>query len=196
MVDIALFHSVLGLKPGIEDAASRLGAAGHSVTTVDQYGGRVFDEYGEAEAYRESVGWPTLMQRALDGVANLPDGFVVLGFSNGGGMAEYVATHRLVSGAILCSGTLPLEMLGVDAWPAGVPVQIHSMVDDPFRRQAWTDAVVGAIEEAGAEAQMFEYQGAGHLFTDSTRPTEYDAEAAELLCERVLAFCAQPSAAI
>jgi len=196
MVDIALFHSVLGVRRGIEDAAARLGVAGHRVTTVDQYGGRVFDDYEEAEAYRESVGWPTLMQRALDGVAHLPDGFVAVGFSNGGGMAEYVAVHRRMAGAVLCSGALPLEMLGADTWPSGVPVQIHSMADDPFRRQAWLDAVVDAVETAGARVDVFDYPGDGHLFTDATRPTEYDAAAAELLWERVLAFCAERRATI
>jgi len=196
MVDIALFHSVLGVRRGIEDAAARLGAAGHSVTTVDQYDGRDFDDYDEAEAYRESVGWPTLMELALDGVTALPDGFVVVGFSNGGGMAEYVATHRRVAGAVLCSGTLPLELLGADAWPQSVPVQIHSMVDDPFRRHPWFDALVGAIQESGALVDAFEYPGDGHLFTDSTRPTEYDAAATELFWDRVLAFCAERRAPI
>lgn len=115
MTDIALFHSVLGVRPGVHDAAERLRAAGHSVTTVDQFAGRVFDDYEEASAHTESIGFPTLMQRALDAVERLPDGFVVVGFSNGGGMAEYVATQRRVSGAVLLSGTLPLEMLGVHA---------------------------------------------------------------------------------
>lgn len=35
---------------------------------------------------------------------------------------------------------------------------------------------------------MFDYPGSGHLFTDASLPEEFDAEAAELLWTRVLAF--------
>ena len=150
MADIALFHSVLGVRPGVQVAAERLRSAGHAVTVVDQYDGRVFDDYDEAGAYAEAIGYPALMQAALEAVAGLPDGFVAMGFSNGGGMAEFVATQRPVAGAVLVSGTLPLEMLGVDAWPAGVPAQIHYTLSDPNRRQEWIDAVVAAVRAAGA----------------------------------------------
>lgn len=189
MADIALFHSVLGVRPGVQVAAERLRSAGHAVTVVDQYDGRVFDDYEEAGAHAEAIGYPALMQAALEAVAGLPDGFVAMGFSNGGGMAEFVATQRPVAGAVLVSGTLPLEMLGVDAWPAGVPAQIHYTLDDPNRRQEWVDAVAGAVRAAGAPLEVFDYPGAGHLFTDPSLPAEYDAAATELMWERVLAFC-------
>lgn len=35
---------------------------------VDQYGGRVFDDYAEAGKFAESIGYPTLMGRAVDAV--------------------------------------------------------------------------------------------------------------------------------
>ena len=94
MTQIALFHSVLGVRPGVIDAAERLRAAGHEVEVVDQYGGRVFDDYDEASAHAETIGYPVLMDRAVAAVEHLRDGFVAAGFSNGGGMAEYVATQR------------------------------------------------------------------------------------------------------
>ncbi len=189
MADIALFHSVLGIRPGILDAAERLRVAGHSVTVVDQFDGRVFDDYEEAAAHTESIGFPVLMQRAVDGVEKLPDGFVVMGFSNGAGMAEYVATQRQVGGAVLLSGALPLSMIGVDEWPAGVPAQIHYTLDDPNRMQEWIDALVERIEAAGAPLENYDYPGRGHLFTDASLADEYDAAAAELLWTRVLEFC-------
>src|SRR5918997_1104856 len=43
MSHVALFHSVLGARPGMIEAAERLRAAGHEVKVVDQYDGRVFD---------------------------------------------------------------------------------------------------------------------------------------------------------
>lgn len=108
MTSIALFHSVLGVRQGVQDAADRFRQAGHNVRIIDQYGGRVFDDYEEASAFAESIGYPTLMQQAVDAVQDLPDGFVVAGFSNGGGMSEYVATQRPVSGVLMLSGALAL----------------------------------------------------------------------------------------
>jgi len=58
MASIALFHSVLEVRPGVQDAAARLRARGHEVLVVDQYVGRSFDDYAPAVAYQEEVGFP------------------------------------------------------------------------------------------------------------------------------------------
>lgn len=191
MAEIALFHSVLGVRPGVNDAADRLRAAGHGVVIVDQYDGRVFDDYAEAGRFAESIGYPALMQIAEQSVENVPDGFIAAGFSNGGGMAEFVATKRSVRGVLMLSGALDLTMIGVDAWPARVPAQIHYTERDPFRNQAGIDAVVAQISDAGATVETFDYPGGGHLFTDASLTAEYDADAADLLWSRVLSFCAE-----
>ena len=190
MTSIALFHSVLGVRHGVLDAADRLRSAGHEVRVVDQYEGRVFDDYPEASAFAGSIGYPALMERAAEAVADLPDGFVVAGFSNGGGMAEYVATQRSVSGVLMLSGALALDMIGVQRWPAGVPGQIHYTVGDPFRNQDGINAVLTAAREAAVDMDMFDYPGDGHLFTDASLPEEFEAAATEILWERVLAFSA------
>ena len=192
MPQIALFHSVLGVRPGVLDAAERLRAAGHEVTVIDQYDGRVFDDYTEASTYAEAAGYPELMQRALAAVDPLKDGFIAAGFSNGGAMSEYVATQRRVAGVLMLSGALPLDMLGATAWPAGVPAQIHYTVEDPFRRQAAVDSIVAAIRDAAGVVEVFDYPGDGHLFTDASLPDEYHPDNAQLLWRRVLEFCAAP----
>ena len=188
MTRIAVFHSVLGPRPGIEEAAERLRGAGHEVLVVDQYGGRVFDDYGEAAAFAESIGYPELMRRAAAAVEALHDGFVAAGFSNGGGMAEYVATQRHVAGVLMLSAALPLEMLGADAWPTNVPAQLHYTERDPFRKHEWIEAVAASLRDAGAPLEVFDYPGDGHLFTDASLPVEYQPDEAELLWERVLGF--------
>src|SRR3712207_4579987 len=191
MTQIALFHSVLGVRPGILDAADRLRAAGHEVLVVDQYDGLVFDDYAEAGAHVERVGFPALMAAAVQGVADLPDDFVAAGFSNGAGMAGVVATQRPCAGVLMFSGALPLAMLGTSGWPAGVPVQVHVAAGDPMRNRDWDDAFVADVRRAGASAEVFEYPVTGHLFTDPSLPREYDADATALLWERVLAFRAR-----
>jgi dienelactone hydrolase len=188
---VALFHSALGMRPGMHDAAARLRGQGHTVVAVDQYDGQIFNDYGEAEAFVQQVGFPALMQRAVDAVRGLPDGFVCVGFSNGGGMAEYVATQRRVAGVVMCSGALPLPMIGIESWPAGVDAQIHYAIGDPRRPEGWAEAVAESVAAAGAKVDFYEYPGHGHLFTDASLPDEYDPDAADLLWQRVYAFCSQ-----
>lgn len=192
MTDIALFHSSFGVRRGVIDAADRLRTDGHRVLVVDQYDGRVFDDYDEADRFVDQIGFPELMRRAVQAVQELPDGFVAAGFSNGGGMAEYVATQRTCSGVLMLSGALPVQMLGAQAWPAAVPAQIHYTQRDPRRRQEWIDTVVNDVRAAGAQVEVFDYPGDGHLFTDPSLPAEYDEQAATLLWSRALRFCRSP----
>jgi dienelactone hydrolase len=189
MTHVALFHSVLGVRPGVLDARDRLTAAGHDVTVIDQYDGRVFDAYDDGFAYLKEIGGPqVLQQRALDAVVDLPDGFATLGFSNGAVAAAMVATRRSVSRVVLVSGPIPMEMLGADVWPAATPIQAHAMTADPFDDRETLERFAADLRAAGAELDMFWYEGKGHLFTDPSLPAEYDATAAELLWGRALRF--------
>lgn len=192
MTDIALLHASLGVRPGITDAANRLRVDGRRVLVVDQYDGRTFSDFGEANRFVDQIGFPELMRRAVEAVQDLPDGFLAAGFSNGAGMAEYVATQRSCSGVLMLSGALPVQMLGADAWPAGVPAQVHYTEHDPFRRQEWIDTVVRDVRAAGASVEVFNYPGSGHLFTDPSLPDGYDEQAATLLWSRALAYCRSP----
>ncbi|MGI8614989.1 MAG: dienelactone hydrolase family protein [Nocardioidaceae bacterium] len=189
MTSIALFHSVLGGRPGVHAAADLLRSHGHDVRVVDQYDGRVFDDYQVAAAFAQQLGIPVLMRAALDAVDDLPDGLVTMGFSNGAGMAQLVACrHPGVAGAVLLSGAIDPAEIGVDAWPAAVPVQVHYTVDDPWRGQEWLDATVRAVGNAGAEIKTYDYPGSGHLFTDPSMREEYQPVEAAQLWPRVLAF--------
>ena len=192
MTDIALFHSGLGVRAGITDAVDRFRANGHRAFVVDQYDRHVFDDYDQAGRFVDEVGFPELMRRAVKSVQDLPDGFLAVGFSNGAGMAEYVATQRRCGGVLMLSGALPVHMLGADAWPAGVPAQIHYAERDPRCPQEWIDTVNNDVRAAGASIQIFTYPGSGHLFADPSLPDEYNEQAADLLWSRTLAFCESP----
>jgi len=153
MTDIALFHSVLGVRSGVREAADRLRAEGHDVVVVDQYGGRAFDDYNEADEFAQSIGHPTLMGLAEEAVQGVPDGFIAAGFCNGGGMADFVATKRPVRGVLMLSGALDLARLGAEAWLAGMPAQIHYTTNDPFRNQTGIDAVIAQVRAAERAGQ-------------------------------------------
>src|SRR5262249_2647943 len=158
----------------VADAAERLRAAGHQVLVADLYEGQVFDDYDIASAFVESIGsYPELMRRAAASVKTLPDGFVAVGFSNGGGIAEYVATQRRAGGVVRLAGAVPVDIFGADAGPAGVAAQSHYPTGDPFRRQEWVDAVAASAGAADTPIELFDYPGAGHLFTDASLAGEY-----------------------
>ena len=186
---VALFHSVLGVRAGVLCAADLLRSHGHDVTVVDQYNGIVFDDYVEADAYATGIGYPSLMKSAVEAITNVERPFVVAGFSNGGGMAEYVAAITPgVRGALLLSGALDPTMLGIQAWSETVPVQIHYTAGDPFRDQMSIDAVEALVRRSGAPIELFNYPGTGHLFTDQSLPAEYQPLDASLLWDRAIRF--------
>ena len=70
-------------------------------------------------------------------------------------MAEYVATTRPVAGVLMLSGTLALDLLGVDAWPSRVPAQIHYTVADPFRN----DRAINSVYEGFGELPVLSLKG-------------------------------------
>ena len=115
-----------------------------------------------------------------------PD-LVHAGFSFGVTIAQRLAQTRPgARGAVLIDSCLPVSEFG-EAWPDGVPVQIHGKEGDEF-----FDEDLPAARELAASteaAELFLYPGDQHLFADSSLDA-YDPEAAALLMERVRAFLA------
>lgn len=188
MATIALFHSVLGIRAGETGLADRLRHEGHDVLLVDQYDGQVFDDYEEASSFADEMTFPVLMDKAIAATAALEDGFITAGFSNGAGMAQWVALQREVAASVLFAGALPLEAFGVESWPTATAAQIHLTEKDPYRDGPWTERFVAEAERTGARIELIEYPGSGHLFTDPTLPDEYDAAATALAYDRVVGF--------
>lgn len=191
MAEIAVFHSVLGVRPGVLDAARRLTGAGHQVLVADLFEGEVFDEYEPAMHLAENViGHRELLARAQRATADLHDGLLTLGFSMGCAPAEFVAFAR-GAGTVLFAGAVPLIAFHEDAWPSRVAVQLHGMLDDPWREPHLLEAFAREVTASGAVLEQYDYPGDGHLFTDPSLAREYDEAAAELAWERVLTFCSQ-----
>lgn len=185
---IALFHSALGLRPGVLEFAARLRAAGHAVYPIDSFDGETFDDLDQGTAKRDALGIPELIRRAQQAVDGLPADTVYAGFSMGCGAAEFLAATRPgARGALLISGALDPQSFGVQRWPQQVPVQVHYAADDPLVDRAQVDALADAVRAADADFEVHTYPGAGHLFADPDL-AEYDRDAAELLLRRALDF--------
>ncbi|HEY6630219.1 MAG TPA: dienelactone hydrolase family protein [Rhizobiaceae bacterium] len=189
MADVLLFHHAQGLTPGVRAFAEELRAGGHAVYTPDLFDGRIFPSMEEGLAYIGKTGFDDLRRRGLRMAEDLPSDLVYAGFSFGVVPAQQLAQTRPgARGALLFHSCLPVSgEWAFGPWPENVPVQIHAMDGDPiFTSEGDIDAALEIVEKA-SDAELFLYAGDRHYFADSSLPS-YDAAAARLLTDRVLAF--------
>ena len=191
MAEIVLFHSALGLRPGVTSAADRLREAGHSVHVPDYYDGEVFDDLDDGLRKRDELGVAEILRRAREAVTGLPARLVFAGFSLGNDPAELLAAERPgARGALLMHGAIPIEAFsefGIERWPEGVPVQVHYAAEDPWVEAEEVATLGDAVREAGASFEEHSYPGSGHLFADPDLP-DYDRASSEVMWRRALAF--------
>jgi dienelactone hydrolase len=153
---------------------------------------RVSDEAGPAMDYINGVGFDTLAARAMASVQSLPSHLVYAGFSLAAGYAAALAATRPgARAALLLNGTPGPDALGVSSWPAGVPVQIHSMTGDQWRDNDALARMTDFVRVSGPECEVFDYPGTAHLFADPSLPAQFDPAAADLMWERVLGLLAK-----
>ena len=142
MAEIVLFHSALGLRPGVTAAADRLRAAGHEVHTPDYYEGEVFDDLDEGLRKCDALGYQEIARRAREAVADLPAELVFAGFFLGTVPAELLAAGRpgalgavLMHSAVLVEG---ISEFGVEHWPEGCLSRCITPSRTPgSRRRRW-----------------------------------------------------------
>ncbi len=184
MKTIALFHSMLGLRPIERDAAARLSAAGYEVYTPDLYAGQFVNTLEEGFEVKERVGWTLICTRAAQAMSELPDTTILAGFSMGAGVVASLWNQRpRTAGVLLFHG---LADIPVNAM-AGLPVLVHLAEQDPFvtgeQRVTWQENA----RRIGLSAQVFEYPGTEHFFSDPNS-LDHDADAVHLTWQRTVAF--------
>jgi dienelactone hydrolase len=185
MAEVVLYHHVQGLTDGVLSFAETLREAGHRVHTPDLFDARTFDTIEAGMAFAREAGFGALAERGVAAGEAIRAEAVYAGFSFGVVVAQQLAQTRPdARGALLMYSCLPVSEFG-DAWPAGVPVQVHGKDADPFFAEDLEAAQ--ALVDSTDQAELFLYPGEEHLFADSSLPA-YDAAAAALLTERVLAF--------
>jgi dienelactone hydrolase len=188
MAEIVLFHHAQGLTDGVQAFATDLRAAGHTVHLPDMYEGHTIETLDEGLDYARTTGFGTVSARGVAAAEELGTALVYAGFSLGVMPAQQLAQTRAgATGALFFHGCLPVAEFG-EAWPAGVPVQVHAMADDPFFAGEDLEAAQALVSSAD-QAELFLYPGSEHLFTDASLPA-FDEAAAGLVRSRTLAFLA------
>src|ERR1043166_5361645 len=190
MTEVLLYHPGQGLTDGVRAFADELRQAGHTVHTPDLFDGSTFDTIEEGMAFAREAGFEALAERGVAAAEAITREAVYAGFSFGVMPAQQLAQTRPgARGALLIYSCLPVSEFG-EAWPEGGPVQVHGKEGDPFFAEDLEAAQ--ALVDSTDEAELFLYAGDEHLFADSSLPA-YDAVAAALLTERVLAFLDEKS---
>ena len=190
MTRVIIFHHAQGLTPGVGAFADRLRAAGHEVHTPDLFEGRTFDSIPSGMAFVEEVGFGAIVERGVVAAEEIGPEAVYVGFSLGVLPAQMLAqTREEAQGAVLCYSCVPVTEFG-DAWPTGVPVQIHGMDADPFFIDEGDIDAAREIVASAPDAELFLYPGDQHYFADNSLPS-YDPAATDLLLERMLGLLAR-----
>ena len=187
MAEVVLYHHAQGLTDGVKSFAEELRQAGHTVHLPDLYEGHTFATLDEGLDYARTTGFGAVSERGVQAAQGLGDRLVYAGFSLGVMPAQQLAQTRPgATGALFFYSCLPVEEFG--GWPAGVPVQVHGMDEDPLFTEEGGDLdAARALVASTDKAELFLYPGKEHLFADSSLPG-YDEAAARLMTTRALAF--------
>ena len=187
MAEVLLFHHAQGQTDGFAVFAEDLRRAGHTVHTPDLFQGRTFDSIDEGMAYATEIGFPDeIIARGEQAANELSEALIYAGFSLGVVPAQKLAQTRAgARGALFFYSCLPPSYFG--SWPAEVPVQIHGMDADPIFVDEGDIDAARELVASSKEGELFLYPGDQHYFADSSLPS-YDADATELLTNRVLDF--------
>src|SRR3954451_1848832 len=171
MSEVLLYHHVQGLTDGVRSFAEELRQAGHTVHTPDLFDGRTFGTLEEGMAFAREIGFEALAERGMALAEPIQPGVVYAGFSFGVMIAQRLAQTRPgARGALLMYSCLPVSEFG-EAWPHGVPVQVHGKEADPFFAGDLEAAQI--LVDSTARAELFLYPGDEHLFADASLPA-YD----------------------
>lgn len=190
MANIVLFHHALGLTPGCHSLADRLRADGHTVHLPDLYGGAVFDTLDDGMAHLEALDFDAVVERGCRAAGDHRGPLVVAGISLGVMPAQRLAQTRpeIVAGVFI-EACAPVDAFA-DRWPDAVAVQVHGMDGDEFfAGEGDLDNARDLIAHAAAtaDAELFTYPGAAHLFVDDSTDG-HDRAATDLVVERMLAL--------
>lgn len=189
MAEVLLFHHAQGLTAGVRTFADELRGHGHAVHVPDLYDGNTFETLDEGVGYASQVGFDTLMEAGVRAADDYGPALVYIGLSLGVMPAQRLAQTRAgATGAVLAYSCLPVSEFGT-TWPAGVPVQVHGMDQDPIFAEEGDLEAARELVASTSDAELFLYPGSQHLFADSSLPS-YDAGAAALLTSRVVDFLA------
>jgi carboxymethylenebutenolidase len=190
---VVVVHEWWGLNAQIRAVAWRLAKEGYVAIVPDLYHGKVASDPEEAHVLSRGLEDPAAYGdleaaaswlRAQPRLAKKRMG--VMGFCMGGGLAEGLALRDSAISATVMFYGFPVTDAAQLASLRG-PLQAHFGQQDDGIPAAKVDAFRAGLKQAGKDAEVYVYAGAGHAFMNETRPS-YHADAARQAWARTLAF--------
>ena len=186
-----------GLVDHIADVCDRFAGAGFVALAPDLYHGQKVapgepDEAGKAMMAMKMDQAARDMSGAVDEVRRRGgrDKVGVIGFCMGGGLALVLATQRpdAVAAVVPAYGIIPWPDAQPDYGAMSAAVLGHYAEKDDYFTPEAAQALAEQLRGLGKSVEIHVYPGADHAFFNDTRPEVYDADAANLLWDRTVAF--------
>jgi len=186
-----------GLVDHIEGVCDRFAASGFVALAPDLYHGQKVapgepDEAGKAMMAMRMDQAGRDMSGAVDEVRRRGGGdkVGVIGFCMGGGLALVLATQRpdAVAAVVPAYGIIPWPDAQPDYAAMSAAVLGHYAEKDEYFTPEAAQALAEQLRGLGKSVEIHVYPGADHAFFNDTRPEVYDADAANLLWDRTVAF--------
>ena len=186
-----------GLVDHIADVCDRFAGAGFVALAPNLYHGQKVapgepDEAGKAMMAMKMDQAARDMSGAVDEVRRRGgrDKVGVIGFCMGGGLALVLATQRpdAVAAVVPAYGIIPWPDAQPDYGAMSAAVLGHYAEKDDYFTPEAAQALAEQLRGLGKSVEIHVYPGADHAFFNDTRPEVYDADAANLLWDRTVAF--------
>jgi len=190
---VVVIHENRGLNAHIEDVARRLALAGFLAIAPDALTGKGGTPANEDEARRligeldseQALAMYVAALKFADAHPHSTGKVGCVGFCWGGGMAGRLAANsQQLDAAVVFYGMPPAAE---EAARVRVPLLLHYAGLDS-RINAAVPAFEQALKAAGANYQLYTYDGVEHAFHNDTNAVRYDADAAKLAWQRTVDF--------
>ena len=179
-----------GLNDQICGVADRFARAGFNALAPDLYQGRVTQQPDEATHLMNGLDFPGATHQdirgAVDHLAGLGGKIAAMGFCMGGALTIGAAVHVPRLAAAVCFYGIPPREFA-DPANIRIPFQGHFASKDDWCTPAAADGLEAAMRAAGNSPEVHRYEG-NHAFFNERRADVYDADAASLAWERMVAF--------
>jgi len=179
-----------GLNDQICGIADRFARAGYNALAPDLYEGRVTTEPDEANHMMEGLDFPGATHQDIRGAVQhlktMGGKVAVMGYCMGGALTVAAAVHVPEMDAGVCYYGIPPE-----AFAAGkdikTPFQGHFADHDDWITGDMVTTLEAGLKQSGVDHEIYRYD-AHHAFCNERSEAAYDAAAANLSWERMMAF--------
>lgn len=189
---VLVLHAWWGLNDFMRGFCDRLAAEGFTALAPDLYHGGTARAIAEAKTLRNTMDRALAEQEILAAADDL--------IRSTGGAAPSIGLVGFSLGAFLGMGALekrPADFGAVVLFYGGRRAKLnktraaflaHFAENDPYVSDRDKQALVENTQQAGLDAEIYEYPGTGHWFFETDRTDAYNAAAADLAWQRTLTF--------